>query len=191
MSPDETAWGLQALTAGERRLLLWLARESIRTALEGEALPKLNAPTPALEEMTGVFVSLHQGTRLRGCVGTVVAERSLHENVVHLARSAAFDDPRFPPLSLTELADITIEVSRLSRLVRAWPGDVRPGQHGVCIQHGTQRAVFLPQVATTYQWDRDTLLSQLCCKAQLPSDTWRRPDATLMVFVAEVFGEER
>jgi len=66
---------------------------------------------------------------------------------------------------------------------------VRCGVHGVCIASGEHRAVFLPQVATTHNWDRDTLLDELCRKAFLPTNAWRHPGCDLLVFVAEVFGE--
>lgn len=179
-----------ALTATERRDLLWLARASIRRALGAEgALPQI-ALTPSLIEPAAAFVSLHCEGRLRGCVGTVTAENPLHETVAHMACSAAFGDPRFPPLQVMEMSLIDIEISRLSPMVPAAPDDVRPGIHGVCVTCGQHRAVFLPQVATTHNWDRDTFLNELCRKALLLPDAWRQPGCTLLVFVAEVFGEE-
>jgi AmmeMemoRadiSam system protein A len=186
----ETVPARPPLTSPERHALLRLARDSIRTALAGAEMPRLDAPTPSLEEPAGAFVSLHEGSRLRGCVGTVVAERPLHENVARMARSAAFDDPRFPPMSTAELAEVTIEISRLGGLTPVRPEGVEPGRHGVCVQRGSHRAVFLPQVAVKYQWDRDTLLNELCLKALLPPDAWTEEHVILMVFVAEVFSEE-
>ena len=53
---------------------------------------------------------------------------------------------------------------------------------------GGRQAVFLPQVATEFGWDRDTLLSQLSVKAGLPADGWRH-GARFEVFTAQVFGE--
>jgi AmmeMemoRadiSam system protein A len=178
------------LTAAERRDLLWLARASIRCALDAEAAPPQIALTPPLIEPAAAFVSLHCAGRLRGCVGTVTADKPLHETVAHMACSAAFDDPRFPPVSAMEVPMIDIEISLLSPMVPAAPDEVRPGTHGVCVTCDRHRAVFLPQVATTQNWDRDTLLSELCRKALLAPDAWRWPGCTLLVFVAEVFGEQ-
>ncbi len=180
---------LEALSASERSDLLRLARASIRAAFDPHVSFPSIALTPLLIEPTAAFVSLHCDGRLRGCVGTVTPDKPLHDTVAHIARSAAFEDPRFPPLEASELAAVDIEISRLSRMVPAEPAMVRPGIHGVCISCGRQRAVFLPQVATTHGWDREVLLDELCRKALLPTAAWRRPGCELMVFVAEVFGD--
>ena len=178
-----------SLTAGERHELLWLARESIRAALRRAAAPGPRMRAAALEEPSAAFVSLHVEQRLRGCVGTVTADRALYETVVLMARSAAFDDPRFGPLTEAELMAVEIEISRLSALVPVRPEQVEPGIHGLCLRCGEHRAVFLPQVATTQGWDRATLLAELCAKALLPADAWAWRDAELLAFTAEVFGE--
>jgi hypothetical protein len=190
MTADALRVHVEPLSATERRALLWLARASIRSSLGGEAQRPEIPLTPALQELSAAFVSLHCEGRLRGCVGSVLAEKPLYEMVASMACSAAFDDPRFPPVTVVEVPIIDIEISRLGRMVPARPENVRPGIHGVCVARGHQRAVFLPQVATTHNWDRDTLLDELCRKACLPHDAWTRADCSVMVFVAEVFGEE-
>ena len=93
-------------------------------------------------------------------------------------------------MSAAEFAGITIEVSRLSGLTPARPEEVQPGLHGVWVQQGGYRAVFLPQVATKQRWGREMLLNELCLKAVLPPDAWKQPGTHLMVFVAQVFSEE-
>jgi AmmeMemoRadiSam system protein A len=187
MSPEITAFG--SLTATERRDLLWLARERIRCSLCGENPPLIKQLTPAMCEPSAAFVSLHQQEELRGCIGTLAADRPLHETVAQLAVSAAFEDPRFPPISLAELAETEIEISRLSRLVRAAPEQICVERHGVYITLGEQRGVFLPQVARRFGWDRNRLLEELCHKALLPADAWRHAQASLMIFEAEIFSE--
>jgi AmmeMemoRadiSam system protein A len=187
MSTDTAAF--LPLTPAERHELLWLARESIHAALHGTASPECRALTPALDAPGAAFVSLHQQHRLRGCIGTLTAERPLYRTVMQMALSAAFDDPRFPPLTKSELPSAQIEISRLSPLVPASPEEICPGRHGVCMTQGDHRGVFLPQVALEYHWDRETLLRELCRKAFLPPDAWRRPGTTLTLFEAEVFGE--
>jgi len=181
---------LTPLTTGERRELLWLARESIRAALHKASLPVPRLLTTALREPGAAFVSLHIGNDLRGCVGTLLAEDALHITVAQRARSAAFDDPRFSRLTEVELASVEIEISRLSPLIPVQPQEVRAGVHGVCISAGERRGVFLPQVAQRYGWDRETLLRELCQKALLPPDAWQWPQASVEIFEAEVFGEK-
>lgn len=180
---------LVALAASERRDLLWLARESIAQALLGQGAPQFTHLTPALCSPGAAFVSLHQEEQLRGCIGTLVAERPLHEMVAHLAVSAAFEDPRFPPLTLEELAATEIEISRLSPLVSAAPEQICIEQHGICITLGEHRGVFLPQVARRFGWGRDRLLEELCHKALLPADAWKHPQASIMIFEAEIFSD--
>jgi AmmeMemoRadiSam system protein A len=182
--------GFPPLTPAERQELLWLARQGIHAALHGTTPPECRALTPALGTPGAAFVTLHHQGHLRGCIGTLAAERPLHRTVAQMALSAAFDDPRFPPLSMSELPGVIIEISRLSLLVPAAPEEVLPGRHGVCVAQGEHRGVLLPQVALEYHWDRETLLREVCRKALLPPDAWRRPGTTLMLFEAEVFGED-
>jgi AmmeMemoRadiSam system protein A len=180
---------LVPLTCTERSDLLWLARTTISAALRGVPPPVLRAPSEALLQPGAVFVSLHVETSLRGCVGAVVPEYPVHVAVARAARAAAFEDPRFPPLDAEELAAVSIEISRLGPLWQVAPEAVCPGRHGVSLRLGRQRAVFLPQVAARYGWEREELLQQLCEKALLSPDAWKHPAAQVMVFEAEVFGE--
>jgi AmmeMemoRadiSam system protein A len=181
---------MQPLVPADRRELLSLARASIRHAIEGGAPPVPTVISAALSERAAAFVSLHQGRMLRGCIGTLTPDQPLYQTVREMALAAAFGDPRFPPLALAELDSVAIEISRLSALVPARPEDVCPGRHGVCIAYQDHRGVFLPQVASMYSWDRERLLTELCRKADLLSDTWKQPDVSLMIFEAEVFGED-
>jgi AmmeMemoRadiSam system protein A len=189
MTTDLSLTTFRSLTSAERRELLRLARASIRAALDGDEPPMVYAMTATLAAPAAAFVSLHCERRLRGCIGTLLAENPLHKAVSQAAVSAAFEDPRFPPLAAHELPSVDIEISRLSPLVPASPENVRPGIHGVSVKCGERRAVFLPQVAVEHDWDRETLLSELCRKALLAPDAWRQMDTALMVFEAEVFNE--
>jgi AmmeMemoRadiSam system protein A len=191
MLADGARVELAPLGGSERRDLLHLARASICAAFDPAVSLPVVTLTRLLVEPTAAFVSLHSKGRLRGCVGTVMADKPLHETVAHMARAAAFDDPRFPPVEVLEVPLIDIEISRLSRMVPVEPSMVQPGVHGVCISYDGQRAVFLPQVATAHGWDRETLLDELCRKALLPPAAWRHRGCALLVFIAEVFGEVR
>ena len=174
-----------------RRALLGHIRMAIRAWVESRVL--LDDPSGLPDELlapAGAFVTLHKGGRLRGCIGTFQADDALASVAVRMGAAAAAQDPRFPPLTSDELEDCEIEISVLSPLRSiASPSEIDVGVHGVQLERGGQRGVFLPQVATEQGWDRDTMLDHLCVKAGLPADTWRREPVDLEVFTAEVFSE--
>ena len=180
------------LSEEAKRILQRLAREAIASGL-GAADPP--APEPAslpdvLQERVCCFVTLRLEGRLRGCIGTLEPHEPLYQNVLRNARNAAFSDPRFEPLSNPELPKINIEISVLTpaRPI-ASPDEFIPGRHGIILNKGISKAVFLPQVATEQGWDRETTLTHLALKAGLGPNEWRR-GAELEVFEAIVFGED-
>lgn len=172
----------------KRALLAW-ARESIAARLERRKA--LGAPTsPALGIEAGAFVTLSEGGSLRGCIGRITAGGPLVDTVHEMAMAAAFEDPRFPPLSAAELERVEIEITILTPLARlASIEDIVVGRHGLYIVKGWHSGLLLPQVPTEYGWDRLTFLEQLCYKAGLPSGAWKEPDAELFSFEGAVFGE--
>jgi AmmeMemoRadiSam system protein A len=172
----------------ERRWLLRLARQSIRAAVTGQ---KLQAPaaTPHLSEPRGAFTTLHSHGKLRGCIGHIMAVAPLDQTVREMARAAALEDPRFPPVTEAELASLKLEISVLSPMFEIAPKDVVVGRHGLMVTYGGQRGLLLPQVAPEWGWDRETFLAQTCRKAGLPPDVLAS-GAKLEAFTAEVFGEK-
>ena len=188
------------LTTVERDTLVALARAAIADRLHGDgALDRAlreTELTPALKTPRGAFVTLRtrvaDGTSgkgpLRGCIGTMTANDPLYRAVIRSAQSSAFEDPRFPPVTESQVGGITIEISALTPPVAVdGPEAVVVGRDGVQLEKDGHRAVFLPQVATEQGWDTTTLLENLYVKAGLPRNAWK--GATLEVFEAEVFGE--
>ncbi len=171
----------------ERQLLLRLARDSIQAALEDRALD-LTPPSPHLAAPRGAFTTLHLEGKLRGCIGYVVPTDSLYKTVADTARAAAFEDPRFEPVTLSEVPHLRVEISVLSPLQPIRPDEVVVGKHGLVVTQGNHRGLLLPQVAPEWEWDRETFLAQTCLKAGLPADAWQH-GAQLQGFTAEVFGE--
>lgn len=178
-----------------RRALLALARDAIVTeASRSGAPPTPPAPglsSPAiLEERRGAFVTLTVRERLRGCIGRVEPDQPLRSMIPAVACSAAFADPRFPPVGAGELTALVIEISLLSPpAVLTDPSDVVVGRHGLVIASRGRRGLLLPQVAIEYAWSREEFLDQVCVKAGLPPGAWREPGARLHSFTAEVFSE--
>lgn len=178
------------LSASERTALVSLARASIRHRL-GLGPPPVIPEGGGLGERRGAFVTLHRGGELRGCIGRFDADGSLARTVAEVAVSAAFEDPRFPPLAPAELDDLEVHVSALGpRHPVADPLSLRVGEHGVVVRQGWHRGVLLPVVAVERGWDAPTFLKHACLKAGLPATAWRDPATIVELFDAEEFGVE-
>lgn len=169
----------------ERKLLLEAAHEAILSTLEGREI-SAEAPSPHLAELRGAFTTIYHEGKLRGCVGYPVAAVPLFQTVIETARSAAFEDPRFLPVTVEEARDLAMSLSVLSPIKSIKAEKVEVGRHGLLISLGPRRGLLLPQVAVEHGWDRVTFLEQTCRKAGLPLDAWRT-GASIEAFTAEVF----
>ncbi len=87
-----------------------------------------------------------------------------YRTIAETAQAAAFDDPRFSPVTADEVAGLEIEISVLSPLRPIDPQDVSWGKHGLVIAKGDRRGLLLPQVPVEWGWDRETFLAQTCQK---------------------------
>ena len=178
------------LTTDEKRLLKEMALTSIKDSLEGRPAAvdsSLLARHPSLQRRCGAFVSLHKRGRLRGCIGHFGDDVPLHQTVAEMARAAAFEDPRFPPLTCSELADIDIEISVLTPMRRIQSLDqFELHRHGIYIRKGSRSGTYLPQVADEVNWTKEELVSHCAHdKAGIGWDGWRQ--AELYVYEAIVF----
>lgn len=171
-------------------ILLALARESIERTLSGKPHHGPDQMDEQLVEPRGAFVTIKKAGRLRGCIGNVEPGGPLWETVARMACAAAFDDPRFDPLTSEELSTVSIEISVLTLPRRITsPDDIHVGTHGLIVERGSQRGLLLPQVAVEWHWDRFEFLEQVCHKAGIPADSWQSKDVTLYTFSADVFTE--
>ncbi len=180
---------MSSLDNRSKQLLLEIARKALCVAAEaGGSLPDF-PPDFGLGKPTGAFVTLHKRGRLRGCIGQIGTGLRLPEVVAHSAKSAALDDPRFPPVRPDEVAEIEIEISVLSPLEDIEPERIEVGKHGLMVSRGWQHGLLLPQVATEFRWSAARFLEETCVKAGLDRNAWREPDARIQAFTAEVFTE--
>jgi len=147
--------------------------------------------SPALGARRGVFVSLHQGQELLGCIGRSEGHATLAEEVAELTLSAALDDPRFKPAaSKAGLIDIEISVlTPFRRIFRAEECVV--GKHGLCLKLGGRTGLLLPQVAGERGWTSEEFLGAVSRKSLLPPRAWRDPKARIYVFEGQVFRRPR
>ena len=177
------------LTERQQQILLQIARESVRSYLAAELRPCPEFSSGVLNEPHGIFVSIHKGRNLRGCIGNVHPAAPLYRSAAECAIAAAVGDPRFMPLTLAELPLVDFEISILSAVERIENiGEIEIGIHGLLISKKGARGLLLPQVAPAYGWDREKLLQETCRKAGLKSDDWKE-GAAIYRFCALVFGE--
>lgn len=188
--------GSDRLDRNEQKLLLELARSTLRDRIQGKTtvndLGARFAGRHRLTQEAGVFVTLRERGELRGCIGSIVGVEPLWQGVAANVLRAAFEDPRFAPLAARELDAVDIEISVMTPLrpARDWRS-IRLRTDGVVIRDGGAQAVFLPQVAAETGWGLEEFLGQLCLKAGLPRDTFRTSRTMqFFVFQAQVFGEK-
>lgn len=177
----------------EQNFLGQTAELSIASTLAGRQPPQAPAPAETgkdtiLHEPLGSFVTLHRKHALRGCIGTVIGREPLYKNVWRMAHAAAFEDPRFPPVTQPEWPDISLEISVLGPLTPCpGPAAIEIGRHGLLLVRGHRSGLFLPQVPVEQGWNLEDYLENLCRKAGLPSRSWQAEDASLYWYEAFVF----
>ena len=178
-----------ALSDDEKRMLKDIALTSIKDSLDGKriAQPIFNSQFSILNSKCGAFVSLHKQGRLRGCIGHFGEDVPLYEIVAEMARAAAFEDPRFMPVTKNELDDIDIEISVLTPMRRIQSLDeFELHRNGIYIRKGYRSGTFLPQVADEVNWTKEEFVSHCAQdKAGIGWSGWK--DAELYVYEAIVF----
>lgn len=180
------------LNDGERRTLFAIARDTLTWCVNGSK-GKFSFDgyeiTPVMKTNTATFVTLKIGGELRGCIGSLAPVEPLYLSVHDNAVNAALRDPRFEAVRPSELDRIEIDVSILSP-IRDIPSvaDFKIGQHGIILEKGPYRAVYLPEVAVEQKWTVAETLSSLSMKAGLPPDAWQR-GARFKVFESVVLSE--
>jgi AmmeMemoRadiSam system protein A len=174
----------------DRQLLLDIARRALAARVAGQAMPEPGG-SEVLSQKCGAFVTLHQHGELRGCIGHVEADEPLGRVVTRCAVAAGTTDPRFPPVTSSDLDDVDVELSILGPLESISSlDDIEIGKHGLVVELGSHRGLLLPQVAVEWNWDCETFVVSTCRKAGLPPDAWQK-GAQFWRFEAEVFGERR
>lgn len=129
--------------------LVQLARRTIEAYVrEGLVIGPPDEMTDEMRQQRGVFVSLHHGPYLRGCIGTIEpVQRNVAEEVIANAISAATRDPRFAPLRPDELHDLDISVDVLGEPEPVVAlEDLDPRLYGVIVQSGHRRGLLLPDL---------------------------------------------
>ena len=176
------------------KIAVKLARESIETFIRAGRQTEIVRKTP-FDEERGVFVTINKDKQLRGCIGYPYPIKPLGEAIVDSAINAATNDPRFPPLSVKELAEIKIEVTILGKPEKLdvkpkdLPKEIKIGRDGLIVKRGFYQGLLLPQVPVEWNWGTEEFLCQTCFKAGLPQDCWLDDSTEVYRFKGQIFEE--
>jgi len=178
---------MPALSSNNRRQLLDLAVESIRTYLVSGSSPEFTTQDPALTQAVGCFVTLKKTGDLRGCIGTFERTVPLYQNIMRMAQAAAFQDFRFPSVEKSELDKISVEISVLGELKKIGSiEEIEIGKHGILVKLGNRSGTLLPQVAVEQQWNREQFV--MCCAREKAGFSPREiSQAEIYVYEVEKF----
>ena len=157
--------------------VLEAARASILAAINQEEYIPHKIPT-VLTQFGASFVTLKTNGKLRGCIGSIYPTKPLVLDIIDNAKNAAFQDPRFEPLTIDEVNNLDVSVSVLSAIERIHFKDERDllskiYPHGIIIIERDKRAVYLPVVWEQLP-DREIFLNSLKEKAGLPPEYFSR-----------------
>jgi uncharacterized protein len=190
--PEVSAPGPVIVPIDEQATLLRLVRAALAAATgqaTADSLEAALASATGCDEPAAVFVTLTEAGELRGCMGSLIADRPVSEAVVQAAFAAALADPRFVRLAALELPAVQVDISVLGSPVPiAAPLDLRPGIDGIIVERGRAGALLLPEVAERFHWGGREMVEAACRKAGLPASAWRDPQTRLSVFRTAHFG---
>ncbi len=147
---------------------------------------------------SGVFVTLDKKENLRGCIGFPTPDRMLHQSLVDASIASSTEDPRFPPVELQELDDITFEVTILTPPIEIkvndtleYPKMIRIGRDGLIVKWELGSGLLLPQVPVEYGWNETEFLNHTCEKAGAPSSHWKQKSVKISKFEGIIFKETK
>lgn len=146
---DEQRMKVQQVRAHEDPYVT-LARASVEHFVrEGTPLPRPeDLPEEMLTQRAGVFVSLHEHGRLRGCIGTIgPVTPCIADEIIRNGISACSEDPRFDPVRPNELDQLEISVDVLGEPQDiASTDELDPQRYGVIVSNGGRRGLLLPML---------------------------------------------
>ncbi len=165
------------LTDDEKKTLFAIVEDTLQWCVNGGS-GKFSFDkyviTEKMRGRTATFVTLKIGGMLRGCIGSLQPVDTMFESVHDNAINAALRDPRFRPVSSKELPRLEVHISLLSPITPvASTAEFNIGEHGIIIEKGMYRAVYLPEVAVEQGWTKEQTLASLSEKAGMNSDGWK------------------
>ena len=191
------------LSLEEGIFLVRLARTTAEEYLKTKKQMRIpeNIPQKLLEPC-GVFVTINSiengEKKLRGCIGYPYPTTPLTQAIIESAINSATQDPRFHPISSSELENVVFEISVLTppQIIKVekpseYPSKIKVGEDGLIVEKGMFKGLLLPQVPVEWKWDKEEYLCQCCIKAGLPPDCWLLKGTKIYKFQAIIFEEEK
>ena len=175
----------------EKKLLLDVAKKTIISYFTGEKITKPEFPKDSvLNSHAGAFVTLTKHKKLRGCIGYIISDQPLYDTVCDAAIQASQSDPRFPVVELSEVKNLSLEISVLSEPFPLNSYDeIEIGKHGLILEERGRRGLLLPQVPIEHHMNKEQYLDAICQKAGFYPGYWRQKQLELKAFTATVFSE--
>lgn len=190
------------LELDDGKFLVKLARKHIEDYFKGlnESIKdeSIKEIPKKFNEKCGVFVTLetYPENNLRGCIGYPEPVMPLKDALFESALSAAFRDPRFPPVTKEEFENVIVEVTVLTKpeIIKAtnpleYLNQIKIGRDGLIAERGFLRGLLLPQVPVEMRWNVEEFLSETCCKAGLTPDAWLDKKTKIYKFEGRIFCE--
>ena len=186
------------LTDADGELLVKTARAIVFEYLKNNNRLKLDENFESNYSFnSGVFVTLNNPNGLRGCIGFPLPDKKLFNALKDASISAATEDPRFSPVRVDELDEITFEVTVLTppEEIRVddpldYLSQIKVGRDGLIVKHSFNSGLLLPQVPIEYGWTEEEFLEYTCEKAGIPKDYWKKKETKILKFEGIVFKEE-
>ena len=184
------------LSLSEGKKAVSFARDVIEKHVKSGSKPSTDLNGKFLEQQ-GAFVTIHTypDHELRGCIGIPLPIMPLKDAIIEGAQSST-RDPRFPPLAESELDNIIVEVTILTKpeLIKInqpkeYLSEIKIGRDGLIVEQGFNKGLLLPQVPVEYNWDIEEYLSHTCLKAGLLPDAWFDKSTKISRFSGQVFSE--
>lgn len=191
------------LSLEEGIFLVRLARTTAEEYLKTKKQMRIPENIPQkLLQFCGVFVTINSiengEKKLRGCIGYPYPTTPLTQAIIESAINSATQDPRFHPISLSELENVVFEISVLTppQIIKVekpseYPSKIKVGEDGLIVEKGMFKGLLLPQVPVEWKWDKEEYLCQCCIKAGLPPDCWLLKGTKIYKFQALIFEEEK
>ena len=170
-----------------------LAKYTIEYFLENHKSPQINEKDidDSLKIQASCFVTVYIYGKLRGCIGDIESDEPLFQNIIKRSISAVSEDFRFLPINISELPNLSVEVSVLSpieRYKKITGGKLidylAKERCGVVLEKDGRKALFLPQVWEDLP-DPEEFLQNLCLKAGLSPEDWKSDATTVYTFTVE------